>query len=474
MPGQAEIARRDRFWTITLALLVVGFGVVVLWKQALMKRPQGDFGVFARAGWAVRHNNGALYRVQDDNVWHYNYPPLFAILMAPFADPPRRDVAMVTASALGHGGSPLNTLAAFGACPNPLLDDHGRYLPYWLSCALFYLANVGMLFAACHLLAGAIERCVPAAADAGEANRRWWWWRVAPALACAPAVGLNLMRGQVQIILLLLVVGTLVGLVRGRRFAAGLCLAGAIVLKVFPAFLLLVPLARRDVRCLAGCGVGLVLGLFVLPVVVLGPEQTTLLYADFGKLMLGPALGLGIDELRADELLNATATQSQSFQVVLHKTLHLGIEKVPPEPARWVKVAHLLIGGSMTLALLVRGGGFRRAEGLALVGRFGLLTTLMVLVSPVCHLHYLVLIVPMVTVMIAKREADQPGGAHRDLWAMALALTLALALPMLPGLGVLRNVGVPMYAVLWWWFAGLATRWEGQAGDRQPSLRAAA
>src|SRR5262249_52924131 len=160
-------------------------------------------------------------------------------------------------------------------------------------------------------------------------NQRWWWWRVVPAIVCAPAIGLNLMRGQAQIFLLVMIVAMLVCLMRGRRFAAGVWLSGAIILKIFPAFLLLVPLARRDVRCMAGCAAGLGVGLIIVPVVVLGVDQTVLLYIDFGKLMLGPALGIGVDPARADELLNATATQSQSFQVVLHKTLYLGWEDVP-------------------------------------------------------------------------------------------------------------------------------------------------
>jgi hypothetical protein len=61
------------------------------------------------------------------------------------------------------------------------------------------------------------------------------------------------MRGQVNLLLLALLCGTAAATLRGRRFRAGLFLAGAICIKVIPAFLLLFPLWRRDGRCLLGC-----------------------------------------------------------------------------------------------------------------------------------------------------------------------------------------------------------------------------
>lgn len=465
MSDQIEFARcrrRDRFWRITLALAVIAVGGLAVWKQALMNRPQGDFNCFARGAWAIRQCNASLYRVQDDHGWHYNYPPLFAILMTPFADPPKQAMALLASSILGQTAAPAGPLfaaTALPAYPNPIVVDPGPYLPYPLSIALFYLLNVAMLFAAVHLLVSAIEHHVPPARSADEANWRWWWWRIGPGLACAPAIGLTLVRGQVQTLLLLLGCGLIVGLLRGRRLVAGLCIAAAICLKLFPGFLILVPLARRDGRCLAGCALGLVVGLVIVPLVVMGPQQTAEVYRDYASLLLGPALGFSLDQMRAAELLNATATQSQAFQVVLHKTLYLGDVTMPPEPAVWVKLLHLLLGGSMTLALLRRDGGLHRADGLALVARIGLLAVLMTLLCPVCHLHYFTLLVPLITAMVVKRSVVQPDAAHRDLWTLGILLVLALSLPMIPGLTVLRDVGVPMYAVLVWWFAGFATRW---------------
>ena len=90
---------RDRWYTLAMTVAAIAFGALVLYKSAYLTRPQGDFGCFARAGWAIQQGGEPLYRVMDDNQWHYNYPPLFAICMTPLADPPRRQTAMTTA---GH------------------------------------------------------------------------------------------------------------------------------------------------------------------------------------------------------------------------------------------------------------------------------------------------------------------------------------------------------------------------------------
>ena len=63
-------------------------GGIVEMRSAFLMRRMGDLDCFLRAGWAVRTGSD-LYSVTSDNDWHYNYPPLYAILIAPLADPPR-------------------------------------------------------------------------------------------------------------------------------------------------------------------------------------------------------------------------------------------------------------------------------------------------------------------------------------------------------------------------------------------------
>jgi len=463
----------DRWYALALLVAVVAFGGLVLFKSAYLTRPQGDFGCFARAGWAIRQGGEPLYRVMDDNTWHYNYPPVFAICMTPFADPPRRQTALTTATVVGLLASPtpVSPLLAASAIPangTPFVEDTRSYLPYPVSIGLFYLFSVGMLFVVVRWLGSAVDGLMPAPADEAAAYRRWWTLRLLPVAACVVPIGLTFVRGQVQILLLLFLSGFIIGLVRGRRFSAGLWLSAAIAMKLFPAFLLIAPLIRRDLRCLTGCAVGLVVGLVVVPVAVMGPSRTLSVYEDYADVLIKPALGFAADPLREKELLDAAATQSQSFQVILHKTIHLGQAAIPPQPAGWVKLVHLLIGATMTLSLVWGKGGLPNAVGRPLFVRLALLLLVTVMMSPVCHLHYFTVAVPLFMIVRARMEAE---GVWRGYWlwvALTVVFVMAQSVPMIPGFLILRNVGVPLVSMLACWVAGLAYCWREPVAVRQP------
>src|SRR5207249_4033496 len=68
---------------------------------------------------------GDPYDVTDDNHWHYNYPPLLAVLLAPFADAPAGQ-------------------------PQPLA------VPYAASVAIWYAASIVAICLAVHWLATAL------------------------------------------------------------------------------------------------------------------------------------------------------------------------------------------------------------------------------------------------------------------------------------------------------------------------------
>ena len=471
--------RSDRWYALALLAATLAFGGLVLFKSAFLKRPQGDFGCFARAGWAIRQGGEPLYRIMDDNTWHYNYPPVFAICMTPFADPPRRQTALTTATVVGllASPSPASPLLAVGAVPangTPFVEDTRSYLPYAVSIGLFYLFSAAMLFVVVRWLGSAVEEMMPAPADEAAAHRRWWTLRLLPVAACVVPIGMTFVRGQVQILLLLFLSGFVIGLVRGRRFSAGLWLSAAIAMKLFPAFLLIAPLVRRDLRCLAGCAVGLVVGLVAVPVAVLGPSRTLSVYEDYADVLLKPALGFAADPLREKELLNAAATQSQSFQVIIHKTLYLGQENVPAQPAGWVKLVHLLIGATMTLALVWGKDGLPRATGRTLFVRLALLLLVTVMMSPVCHLHYFTVAVPLFMIVRARMEGDGGWRGYRLWVGLAVVFVVAQSVPMIPGFLVLRNVGVPLLSMLACWVAGLAFCWREPSAARGPDALALA
>lgn len=420
--------RRWERWMAVLLLLVMAlFSVLVEYRSAFMARRMGDLGCYLRAAWAVRARQD-MYGIVEDNGWHYNYPPLYAILLTPLADPPAN-------------------------------VDHAGFVPYEISVAVLYVFNLVCLVVGIRVLASALEKASadPLVRSLPVGCRRWWALRTIPLLACLPPVGHTLMRGQTNLLLLALICGMIAGLLRGRRFVAGLCLAGAICLKIFPAFLLLVPLWRRDGRCLGGCTAGLLVGLVLIPLAALGPRGFVSEYRELGIVLVGPALGLGEDKSRAEELIEVNATDNQSIQTMLHNWLHLDRETRPKVAAPWVRYASWLIGGGFTLLTLAASYRRRSDNGLSVALFVGALTLVMIWMSPVCHSHYFVLSVPLVMTLLARSWERRPqhlgrfAGLSAGLLALVAFQVIGYTVPVFQGT---RDLGISLITALPLW--GLA------------------
>jgi hypothetical protein len=424
------LARWQRWGLWLLLAVVVAFGVLVEIRTVFLSRRMGDLGCYSRGAWAVR-TGADPYEVTDDTGWHYNYPPLFAILMAPLADPP------------------------------PGVHTPGM-LPWAWTAGIWYVFNVVLLALAVHWLAGALEStsALPWLRGQPVGTRAWWALRVFPVLICIVAIGHTLMRGQANLVLLALLCGMAAGLLRGQSFRAGVCLAGMICIKVFPAYLMLYPLWRRDVRCLTGCAAGLFVGLVAIPLAVFGPQHTIELYEKFAQVLLGPALGVGDDQSRAIELIRVVATDTQAFQATIHNTIYLDRATRPVQVAVWVRAAHWGIGAVLT-GLTLLAAQRRRLDGPRNVLLLGALTTIMLLLSPVCHLHNLVLcallVVGLVLLDWERTNGPRIGWGLTGLFAVYLVLNMA---PQFPGLELTRDLGLAMYGALLLWLTSVVKIWR--------------
>jgi alpha-1,2-mannosyltransferase len=410
------------------------FGLVVEKRSAFMQRRMTDLGVYLRAGWAVRTGQD-IYDIKDDNEWHYQYPPPFAVLMVPLADPP------------------------------PGADRTGM-LPYAASVGIWYSLSLLCLIWGVHCLAGALEDRFtnPMARRTPWGCRRWWALRLIPILTCLTPICHTLMRGQVNLLLLALLCGMTAAMVRAQSWRAGLWLAAAICLKVIPAFLLLVPLWRRDARCLAGCALGLVLGLGVIPAAVFGVPRTLSYYREYDEKLLRPGIGAGTDQSRAKELIEMTANDSQSILAAIHNTIYPDRFQRPPHPTESLRWLNYLICGLMTAATLLAAGRRDPSTGTATALLMGTLVLNMLLLSPVCHLHYFSLSVPVVMGMVAVRW-DRTEDPTLGLWLTVLmhGYLVANVLPNLPGLEVLRDLGLAMYATVFLWLVACVLLWRQRA-----------
>jgi hypothetical protein len=426
-----------------LAVVIVGFGVVTEVRSAgALNRRMGDLGCYLRAAWAVR-SGGDLYDVRDDSGWHYNYPPLLAILAVPLADAPEG-------------------------------TDRDGLVAYPVSVALWYAGSVLCLFLAVHVLASALEQIAPDSAVRYQPAgcRRWWALRLLPVLACVPPIGSDLVRGQVNLLLLALVCGMMAGLLRGRPWRAGLCLAGAICLKVFPAFLLIYPLWRRDFRCLGGCAIGLFLGLVLIPAAVFGPARAWGHYRTFLSVTLAPGMGDHADESRSRELTGVTSTDTQAFLAVIHNTLHPDPATRPMWVAPWVRTTHWLLGTLLTgITLLVAGRRHPDATPDTVLA-LGALVLLMLLLSPVCHLHYFHLALPLIMALIYLRP-NRNGFPQLGVGLLLLLGTNLVAniVPRLPGMQAPRDLGIVAYATLLLWLAAVVVLYRrGRSSVARASL----
>jgi hypothetical protein len=118
-----------------------------------------------------------------------------------------------------------------------------------------------------------------------------------PAWACVLAAALSLrpilsdlQHGNINLIILFLVVASLAAFVRGRDFRSGLLMGLAVACKVTPALFLPYFLWKRAWRALAGCAAGLVLFLWpgLVPAAFLGWDYNQQLVRSWYGVMVRP------------------------------------------------------------------------------------------------------------------------------------------------------------------------------------------
>ncbi len=415
---EAPLGRPGRLGLCLLAVLFVAFFAVTMERQVLRDGRQGDLDVFLRAAWAAR-TGADLYQATDDHGWHYLYPPLFATLLTPLADPPAE------------------------------VPDSARtaVLPYAASAAIWYWLNVFFLALALHVLASALER--KAAAGAAMAvprySRAWWALRIWPLLAVLVPAGTSLGIGQSTIIVLLLLCLSAAGLLRGRRLRCGFWLGFAGILKLFPLYLLIYPLWRRDGRMLLGAAAGLCLGL-AIPVAAMGPAAGFHAYRTFlEQRLLGEAEGHG--NAAVTEELHGTNSQIQSFEYILYNSLHPIRDARAEVPPKGYFVAHIVV--SVLLSLAVLAFMRRRGDQLSDLLFLAALALLMVPILPVSRPHYYALGAVAVAGLLS---AEWP--RHRGLWPgwrtmLAAAASAAAGLLAAAGQHQAVDLGLASLAALW-------------------------
>ena len=123
----------------------------------------------------------------------------------------------------------------------------------------------------------------------------------------------------------------------------------------------------------------------------------------------------------------------------------------------------------MTALTLLAARG-QRGDGSAALITFGSLVVIMILLSPVCHLHYFSLELPLIMGLMAsfwETKKSLPAG----LFLLLAVTVVANILPHFPGLEMVRDGGMAMYAALLLWVVGIGVLYQrrraGVRGERK-------
>lgn len=399
----ARLGRREWFGVALIAVLAGSFLPIVVWKTVGLGH--GDVQVFFRAGWAI-WTGYPLYEIADHHGWTYHYPPTFALLMGPFANP---------------------------------LPDHPQpwwALPFPAAVAVWYLINVLCLMLALHVWANALERHRPIEAKAGFLTRHWALV-ICQLVVLLPFIGDGLARGQPTPVLLLLVVAFLALYVEKRLAAASFAFSLAATIKIFPVLLIVIPLLRRDWKFAAWTVGWCFLLLIAVPAICVGPTAMGELYrAMFTEHLAGIISGAMSHEI-ASQVTPGAFSSIGIGALVARIAAGAAFYSALPE---WASHFQFLFN-ALAVATVVSvgrgsfwvGRGAQPTSGYPLLVVGATLSAAVPLMIPAAGPQYVTMAVPLTAVMLIeawRRRGAEVLTATMIAWSVAAWLSMiALELP---------------------------------------------
>lgn len=315
-----------------LAIVFVGALTLLFLPMVVSKvvgLGQGDVQVFFRGGWAIR-SGYPLYQVIDHHGWTFHYPPTFALLMGPFANP-------------------------LPGYPQPPWA-----LPFAAAVVVWYLINAACLLLAIHVWANALERHRPVHARAGFLQGPFAL-RLGSLMALLPFVGDGLARGPAPVLLLLIVVFFAL-YAENRPASAAFAFSLAVTIKVFPIVLAVLPFLRRDWKFIGWTFGWCFLLLIGLPAICLGPTVTLNLYSTMFTDHLAGIISGAMSPKIASEV-SPGAYSSIGVGAVVARVAAGGAFYSSPLPG-WASAIQFLFNAAVVAAVVVLGrGGFWSLRG---------------------------------------------------------------------------------------------------------------
>jgi hypothetical protein len=327
-----------------------------------------DFTVDTAAGQAVLDGSD-IYQAHNIRGWYYIYPPLFAILMVPFALVPT----------------------------------------FWAALAWYGLSVV--------LVIWTVKMCAFLVREALHFEEDpIALYALPPLLVLFPLMS-ALARGQTTPVVLWLVTAGLVCAWKGQDMRGAICFAGGILLKVFPIVLLAYFVWRKRWRLVMATLAATAVGAFIIPAAAYGWHRNIDYLKEWVDVIGKPALEA--ESERADnplygQLLNSQLPRNQSLSAVL--------TRLTGNPrARWIGMA---VGAIMAGVILLVG---RRAESSNEIHILSAAVVWTLLIPPVSWAHYFMLLLLPLTVLVAVAITARDE-TIRQVAVVALALFAILAL----------------------------------------------
>ena len=370
-----------RLLAILVLGLFIGLAVVTTYRAIYAESHRSDFTVFIAAGQAVQAGTD-IYAAHNPRGWLYVYPPPFALICAVLA-----------------------------------------WMPVGVSAVLWYLMSLFWLMWSLHL-------CVTTIAGKTPPGENRFWLYFLPFLMIIPAFIQNAAEGQTSILMLWLVTGAICWKLEGKEVRAAFCLAGAILLKFFPAALLAYYLWRRQWRFVAWTLIAILVGGLLFPMTFFGGSRTLDYWQKWGTIVAHPSLSN--HNIRAasqlnGQLLSHGKRDNQALPAILWRLTQR-------DASQYVANA---LGLVMAAGMIWVAGWHRRHNELWIIAVF---LAWLLLILPISQLHYhLLLLLPM-TLLV-----------HRSAWQILIGYAVA-TLVTLPW-SAAQVAGVLGWAMLALWGA---------------------
>jgi len=414
----------NRKWLgILLVLgLAIGIGVSTFYRGAISPKQRTDLTVFLIAGEMVADGRAShMYGIENKRHWHYVYPPILAILLAPVSK------------------WPLGATVA---------------LAYLLSLACLagtVLLSKKFLKEACATTTDLQGR----AAVPGPLGFRPASWQIALAMIfCLPMLLNTLTRGQFGIITLFFMAVIFYNYLAQHKVLTGLLLAFAVALKISPlAFLVFFFLMKREWKILASTALGFFLFFFLLPSLVIGFHQNWELLKIWQGLMSVSQSDTAYQHYLWSELFTPFAEDNQSLYAVVTRFVWPSVTSFighSNTPVRLITSGLGILLLALPFLLQKKEPPTPEQDPLRSLAEFSLFPMLMLFTSPVTQIHhYTVAYFLFLAALMMMDRTPRGSWAYKclgfSLWTCAISLLLGMVVPMM------GYWGIPLWGSMLLW-----------------------